>query len=169
MNPISPHYIYECIKRIFSRKSHDCLSSENKPKVAEVILKFARLYDGIDFSDPQAFRRYFDSHLTIQFFNFTTRPPLRSSALNSIVDSLNSTPSNFLPPSEEVLQEIIKTVDGQIAVDKEERKEEVLSAEVLDREVEVIMDYIRRDREGFGKVFREGEERSCEPAGYINV
>ena len=41
--------IYECIKRIFGRKSHDCLSGENKPKVVEVMLKFAKLYDGIDF------------------------------------------------------------------------------------------------------------------------
>ena len=45
--------IYECIKRIFSRKSHDCLSSENKPKVVEVLLKFARLYDGVDFSKDE--------------------------------------------------------------------------------------------------------------------
>lgn len=43
--------MYECIKRIFSRPNHECLSSENKPKVAEVILKFAKLYDGIDFKE----------------------------------------------------------------------------------------------------------------------
>ena len=40
--------IYECIKRIFGRKNHDCLSAANKPKVVEVILKFARLYDEHD-------------------------------------------------------------------------------------------------------------------------
>jgi hypothetical protein len=51
VNSLSPQYIYECIKRIFGRKSHDCLSSENKPKVIEVILKFARLYDGVNFND----------------------------------------------------------------------------------------------------------------------
>ena len=51
MNPLTPTFIYECIKRIFGRKSHDCLSSENKPKVVEVILKFSKLYDGTDFSN----------------------------------------------------------------------------------------------------------------------
>lgn len=55
-NPICPQMIYECIKRIFGRKSHDCLSSENKPKVVEVILKFARLYDGVDFSNDESMR-----------------------------------------------------------------------------------------------------------------
>jgi hypothetical protein len=39
------------MKRIFKRKSHDCLSGDNKPKVVEVILKFAKLYDGIDFNN----------------------------------------------------------------------------------------------------------------------
>jgi hypothetical protein len=53
MNPICPQMIYECIKRIFGRKSHDCLSSENKPKVVEVILKFAKLYDGVDFRNDK--------------------------------------------------------------------------------------------------------------------
>jgi hypothetical protein len=51
VNPISPQFQYECIKRIFGRKEHDCLSSANKPKVVEVILKFAKLYDGVNFDD----------------------------------------------------------------------------------------------------------------------
>ena len=45
--------MFECIKRIFSRKAHDCLSSENKPKVVEVVLKFAKLYDGVDFENEE--------------------------------------------------------------------------------------------------------------------
>lgn len=52
--------MYECIKRIFGRKSHDCLSAENKPKVVEVILKFAKLYDGAQLEDDQALKKNFD-------------------------------------------------------------------------------------------------------------
>ena len=53
VNPLGPHFMYECIRRIFSRESHDCLSGDNKPKVVEVILKFVKLYDGIDFSNEE--------------------------------------------------------------------------------------------------------------------
>lgn len=59
-NPICPHMMYECIKRIFGRKSHDCLSAENKPKVVEVILKFAKLYDGAQLDNDQALKKNFD-------------------------------------------------------------------------------------------------------------
>ena len=50
-NPICPHFIYECIKRIFGRKDHNCLSAANKPKAVEVVLKFAKLHDGFNFDD----------------------------------------------------------------------------------------------------------------------
>lgn len=62
--------IYECIKRIFGRKSHDCLSSDNKPKVVEVILKFAKLYDGVDFRNEQQLRKLFDVIVRIDFLQF---------------------------------------------------------------------------------------------------
>ena len=48
-NPICPHLVYECCKRIFNRKEHGCLSGANKPKAVEVVLKFAKLHDGVDF------------------------------------------------------------------------------------------------------------------------
>ena len=49
-NPITPTFLYFCIKRIFSRKNH-MLSADDKPKVVEVLLKFTKLYDGINFQD----------------------------------------------------------------------------------------------------------------------
>jgi hypothetical protein len=55
--------MFECIKRIFGRPSHDCLSAENKPKVAEVILKFARLYDGARLDDEQYLKKHFDDFI----------------------------------------------------------------------------------------------------------
>lgn len=51
INPICPHLIYECCKRIFGRRAHGCLSGDNKPKAVEVVLKFAKLHDGVDFED----------------------------------------------------------------------------------------------------------------------
>ena len=53
LNPICPHLIYECCKRIFNRKEHGCLSGANKPKAVEVVLKFAKLHDGFDFHDEK--------------------------------------------------------------------------------------------------------------------
>jgi len=50
-NPICPHLIFECCKRIFNRKEHGCLSGSNKPKAVEIVLKFAKLHDGFDFDD----------------------------------------------------------------------------------------------------------------------
>jgi hypothetical protein len=50
-NPICPHLTYECIRRIFGRSDHTCLSSANKPKAVEVVLKFVKLHDGFNFSD----------------------------------------------------------------------------------------------------------------------
>jgi hypothetical protein len=52
--------IFECIKRIFRRKDHTCLLSENKPIVVEVILIFAKLYDGVDLSKDDVLRTHFD-------------------------------------------------------------------------------------------------------------
>ena len=43
--------IYECIKRIFNRKNHSCLSNTNRPKVVDVALRFAKLYEGVDLSN----------------------------------------------------------------------------------------------------------------------
>ena len=41
--------VYECAKRIFKRTCHD-LSGDDKPKATEVLLKFTKLYHGIDFN-----------------------------------------------------------------------------------------------------------------------
>ena len=50
-NPISPRLIYECCSRVFKRKKHGSLSGENKNKAVEVVLKFAKLHDNVDFNN----------------------------------------------------------------------------------------------------------------------
>ena len=72
-NPICPHLIYECCKRIFGRKSHGCLSGDNKPKAVEVVLKFAKLHDGVDFSDWQQMHSFFDDLLFLDFMRYHAR------------------------------------------------------------------------------------------------
>ena len=74
LNPICPHLIYECCKRIFNRKEHGCLSGANKPKAVEVVLKFAKLHDGFDFQDEQQIRSYFDEVLFLDFMKYSSRP-----------------------------------------------------------------------------------------------
>ena len=81
--------MYECIKRIFMRKSHDCLSSENKPKVVEVILKFAKLYDGIDFNDEQQISKYFDHFIKLEFMRFSERQPILEETFKIIAEGYN--------------------------------------------------------------------------------
>lgn len=66
-NPLAPKFIYECIRRIFSRKSHECLSSDNKEKVIEVLIKFAKLYDGTDFSDQDKVGSMYDDVIHLDF------------------------------------------------------------------------------------------------------
>ena len=81
--------IYECIKRIFGRKSHDCLSSENKPKVVEVILKFAKLYDGIDLQNDDKLKEHFDQVVRFDFLNFKDRPNLEEKTIQALVEGYN--------------------------------------------------------------------------------
>lgn len=95
LNPISPQFQYECIKRIFGRKEHDCLSSANKPKVVEVILKFAKLYDGVSFDDHEQLRKHFDHFLTLDFMRYSERPAYQPKTIEAIVKGYNMTPPNF--------------------------------------------------------------------------
>lgn len=103
-NPICPQMIFECIKRIFGRKSHDCLSSDNKPKVAEVILKFAKLYDGVDFSKDEQMRKYFDDFVRLDFLNFNKRDDLQPETIHAMIECYNATPPNFECPSDEIIE-----------------------------------------------------------------
>jgi hypothetical protein len=66
--------VYECCKRIFHRRSHGCLSGDNKPKAVEVVLKFAKLHDGVDFEDEDQMHSYFDDILVLDFMKYSSRP-----------------------------------------------------------------------------------------------
>jgi hypothetical protein len=106
-NPICPQMIYECIKRIFGREDHTCLSSACKPKVVEVILKFAKLYDGFDLSNDEILRSYFDDFMRLDFLQFSDRPNLHPETIKTLTMGYNSTPPNFQCPSDEVIETCI--------------------------------------------------------------
>lgn len=99
--------IFECIKRIFGRPKHTCLSSENKPKVVEVMLKFTKLYDGADFSDDGYLKKCFDDFVRLDFLQFSQRDQLEEETLKVMIDSYNQTPTNFQCPSDEVINRCI--------------------------------------------------------------
>jgi len=87
-NPICPHLIYECCKRIFNRTEHGCLNSSNKPKVIDVILKFTKLHDGFDFDEMPL--HYFDHALIMDFLVYGNRAqPLLDETLNGMINSYN--------------------------------------------------------------------------------
>ena len=89
-NPICPHLIFECCKRIFARKEHGCLSGANKPKAVEVVLKFAKLHDGVDFDDLDQIHSYFDDVLTLDFMKYDSRPePLLPQTIEGMISAYN--------------------------------------------------------------------------------
>ena len=111
-NPICPHLIYECCKRIFNRKEHGCLSGSNKPKAVEVVLKFAKLHDGADFHNEQQIRSYFDDILVLDFMKYSSRPqPLLPETIQGMVNAYNATPEDFGVPADEVINSVIELVD----------------------------------------------------------
>jgi hypothetical protein len=118
-NPIAPQFIYECIKRIFSRNGHSCLSGDCKPKVVEVLLKFSRLYDDCDFNCDKYLHKYFDNVIRLDFARSLDRhQPLLADVENIIIDSFNSTPQGFISPSDEKIENVINAVLKQIEMDK---------------------------------------------------
>ena len=96
--------MFECIKRIFGRPAHDCLSSANKPKVVEVILKFAKLYDGVDLSNDQVLRTHFDDFVRLDFLQFGQRSNLHEETIKPATRILieftmpAALPRRFSPP-----------------------------------------------------------------------
>lgn len=109
--------IFECIKRIFGRPTHSCLSSENKPKVVEVLLKFTKLYDGVDFNNDAQLRQWFDDFVRLDFLQFSQRSNLETETIKILIESYNKTPPNFQCPSDEVISKCIEVVDRQISLD----------------------------------------------------
>jgi hypothetical protein len=95
------------------------LSSANKPKVVEVILKFAKLYDGADFSSDAMLRKHFDDFVRLDFLQFSQRANLEESVIKTLIHGYNQTPPNFQCPSDEIIEEVIGAVEHQIAVDQQ--------------------------------------------------
>lgn len=117
-NPICPHLIYECVKRIFGRKDHNCLSAANKPKAVEVILKFAKLHDGFDYDDHNQIKSYFDDLKVLDFMRYSQRPkPLEPETIAGLIRGYNETPDNFGVPSDETINDVIAICDRQISLD----------------------------------------------------
>ena len=111
-NPICPHLIYECCQRIFNRKAHGCLSGADKPKAVEVVLKFAKLHDGFDFSNEKQIQNYFDDILVLDFTKYSTRSkPILKQTIDGLIASYNGTPENFGVPSADVINNTIKLVE----------------------------------------------------------
>jgi hypothetical protein len=77
----------------------------------EVILRLAKLYEGVDFQDGEFLSQYFDHHLHLNFMNYNERTPILKETFLSIVDGYNKTPENFVRPDDEVLQLVIDAVD----------------------------------------------------------
>ena len=125
LNPICPHLTYECIRRIFGRSDHSCLSSANKPKAVEVVLKFVKLHDGFNFADKEQVLSYFDHYIEMDFLKYENRKnPLDEMTISTIVDAYNATPGNFQNPPDSVINDVINVVDQQMALDQKAESED---------------------------------------------
>ncbi len=110
-NPLSPAFFFECCNRIFKRPKHECLSSDNKPKVIEVLLKFQKLYDGCRFDDRAGLEGFFDEVVECDFMG---KLELSEACYNAITYGLNHTPEEFKPPTDAVIDLVVKAVDDEI-------------------------------------------------------
>lgn len=118
-NPICPHLIFECCKRIFGRKEHGCLNASNKPKVVDVVLKFAKLHDNFDFDDAKQIQSYFDHSVVLDFMRYSSRQnPLLPETLTGLIQAYNETPENFGSPSDETVTRVIALLERQLAIDE---------------------------------------------------
>lgn len=119
-NPISPQFIYECFFRVFSRKNH-CLSNDNKPKAVEVLFKYMKLFDGVDFSVPCPL---FDHQLLIDFVNYEEQR-VSQTTLEAIADAYNRTPENFRSLDDESIARVLEQIEREITINEQSRKEEM--------------------------------------------
>lgn len=115
LNPIHPCLTYECIRRIFNRESHSCLSAENKPKAVEVVLKFVKLHDGVDFQDQAQLQKLFSAIISVDFVG--NRKELMQETYMCLAEAYRQTPGGFGVPSSHVLKSVVEAIDVQMDAD----------------------------------------------------
>lgn len=85
----------------------------------DVILKFAKLHDGFDFEDMDQIHSYFENVLILDFLKYHSRPqPLLQETLDGMIKAYNETPENFESPAESTVNEMIRLVEEQMALDE---------------------------------------------------
>ncbi|CDW71775.1 UNKNOWN [Stylonychia lemnae] len=144
VNAICPQFVYECLFRIFNRKNH-CLSSSIKPKAVEVVLKFVKLYDNIDFKDQTVPLSYFDHFLKIEFVHYNEQTTSKD-MIRVLVEAYNETPENFVPPSDETINKVLNQLEKEIA-DKEGHR--VQEMEYFNQEIKTMTNSSAKDDEYF--------------------
>lgn len=78
----------------------------------EVVLKFAKLHDGVDFADELQMHSFFDDILFLDFMKYHAREqPLLPETITGMIDAYNATPENFQNPSDEVIHNVIRLVE----------------------------------------------------------
>jgi hypothetical protein len=122
-NPLCPQFIYECFFRIFSRKNH-CLANDNKPKAVEVVFKYMKLFDKIDFEDSAFLCKHFDCTFSIDFINYCEQD-ISEATLSMIAESYNKTPPHFKSLDDEQILRALHQIEGEIEEKEEERVREM--------------------------------------------
>ena len=64
--------------------------------------------------------QYFDHFINLEFMRFSERKPIEDETIHTLAEAYNKTPPNFVPPSDEVIEKVIKQVDKQIEIDKKD-------------------------------------------------
>ena len=84
----------------------------------EVVLKFAKLHDNVDFYNEDQVHSYFDEVLFLDFIKYGCRSkPLLPETISGLIEGYNATPENFQVPSEEIINKVVSLVENQIKLD----------------------------------------------------
>ena len=85
----------------------------------EIALRFTKLYDGIDLSNGDALRKYFDDFIFLDFMQYDQRGDLHPETIKTLIEGYNQTPGNFQAPSEETILKCLAAVNRQLEIDNQ--------------------------------------------------
>ena len=79
----------------------------------EVVFKYMKLFDNIDFEDSALLCKHFDCSFSIDFVNYNEQD-ISEATLRMIAESYNKTPPNFQSLDDEQILRILHQIENEI-------------------------------------------------------
>mmetsp|Transcript_25045 Transcript_25045/g.24517 ORF Transcript_25045/g.24517 Transcript_25045/m.24517 type:complete len:107 (+) Transcript_25045:778-1098(+) len=84
-----------------------------------------KLYDGVELGTSSDVYKYFNHVIELDFLRYHLRQDLEPQTISMLILGFNQTPEQFVSPSMETIEMVVKAVDAQMQVDKETEDNEV--------------------------------------------